>query len=202
MRLLFLIGCLALLAATGAEAADTPPDTGKSLAKPAEPAPVVQTMPPRATVAILGKPVVDQADKQIGRLIDVLVDASGEPQAGVLDFGGFMGVGNRVIAVHWAALHFDPEGTHPIKLELTPDEIKSVPEYRGTSKPAHVVTPARVTAPLAETPPRPEVVPGADTQVPPAVAPDARAPAPSIAPPATSPLAPTAAPLGANPPRN
>lgn len=186
MRLLFLIGCLALWTATGADAADNPSETGATAAipapagttpsspapasePPAEPAPIVQTMPPKATVAILGKAVFDSTNKQIGRLIDVLVDASGEPQAAVLDFGGFMGVGNRTIAVHWAALHFDPEGKRPIRLELTPDEIKAVPEYRGSSKPAPVVTPARIIAPLAETPPHSVAVP------------DANAPAPSAA---------------------
>jgi hypothetical protein len=154
MRLLLL---LALLAASGAQAADAPRDAPQDAQAdaPGGPAPIVQTMPPRATVAILGKPVFDRDQQQIGRLIDVLVDASGKPQAGVLDFGGFMGVGNRVIAVHWAALHFDPEGKHPIQLELTPDEIKSVPEYKGASKPAPVVTPARVIAPLADTPVKP-----------------------------------------------
>jgi PRC-barrel domain len=198
--MLSLVGCSALLAATWAvteaRSADTPPEAAKSAepAKSVEPPPVVQTMPAKATVSVLGKPVVDKENRQVGRVIDVLVDASGEPQAAVLDFGGFLGVGNRRIAVHWAALHFDPEGTHPVQLELTPDELKTVPEYRGSSKPAPVVTPARVTAPLAETPPPAEAAPSAP-------APGTSAPVLTIAPPSTNAaVPPTAAPGVGTPP--
>jgi sporulation protein YlmC with PRC-barrel domain len=63
---------------------------------------------PNAAEAILGQRVTDAEGKEIGRLVDVLVDANGQPQAAVIDFGGFMGVGNRKIAVHWSALHFSP----------------------------------------------------------------------------------------------
>jgi len=61
----------------------------------------------------------------------------------VLDFGGFMGVGIRKIAVHWSTLRFEPgEGEHRIVLTLTSDEIKAAPEYRDPEKPAPVVVPA------------------------------------------------------------
>ena len=61
----------------------------------------------------------------------------------MLDFGGFMGVGIRKIAVHWDTLLFEPgEGTHRIILTLTPDEIKAAPEYTDPEKPAPVVVPA------------------------------------------------------------
>jgi hypothetical protein len=75
--------------------------------------------------------------------VDVLVDANGEPVAAVLDFGGFMGVGSRKIAVHWSALHFEPaEPTQRIVLSLTLDEIKAAPEYKNPEKAAPVVVPA------------------------------------------------------------
>ena len=61
--------------------------------------------------------VADPEGKEIGRLVDVLVDDQGQPQAAVIDFGGFMGVGNRKIAVDWSALHFAPaDPKHPITL--------------------------------------------------------------------------------------
>jgi hypothetical protein len=57
------------------------------------------------TVRVLseGKP-----PDNIGRVIDVLVDTDGHPVAAVLDFGGFLGVGNRKIAVTWSSLQFAP----------------------------------------------------------------------------------------------
>jgi hypothetical protein len=104
---------------------------------------------PEAAEAILGQRVTDQEGKDIGRLVDVLVDANGQPQAGVIDFGGFMGVGNRKVAVHWSVLHFNPaDAKHKVTLEMTPDQIKAAPEFLNPNKAASVVTPTD-TAPTS-----------------------------------------------------
>ncbi len=61
----------------------------------------------------------------------------------MIDFGGFMGVGNRKIAVHWSALHFTPsDAKNKVTLEMTPDQIKAAPEFLNPNKAAPVVTPA------------------------------------------------------------
>jgi hypothetical protein len=100
----------------------------------------VQRVPPEQALAILGHTVADPDGKSIGRLIDVLVGEDGEPQAAVIDFGGFMGVGSRKIAIQWSALHFSPANTkQPITLELSQDQIKAAPEYKDPAKPAPVV---------------------------------------------------------------
>ncbi len=129
-----LSACLAPFVA--GRAADAPaPSSGQPSS--------VQNVAPEAAEAILGRRVVDAADKDLGRLVDVLVDDTGQPQAAVIDFGGFMGVGNRKVAVHWSALHFNPADLkHRIVLDMTPDQIKSAPEYLNTDKAAPVVTPA------------------------------------------------------------
>ncbi len=103
----------------------------------------VQSVPPDQAEAILGRQVVDQSGKELGRLVDVLVDDSGQPEAAVIDFGGFLGVGNRKVAVHWSVLHFSPaDATNKITLEMTPDQIKAAPAYTSADKPASVVVPA------------------------------------------------------------
>jgi hypothetical protein len=100
----------------------------------------VQQVPLDQTLAILGHPVADPEGKNIGRLVDVLVGDQNRPQAAVIDFGGFLGVGNRKIAVEWSALHFAPnDPKHPITLDLTQDQIKDAPEYKEAIKPAPVV---------------------------------------------------------------
>jgi hypothetical protein len=124
---------------------------------PAPPASDVQRVPPEQAMAILGHKVADTEGKDIGRLVDVLVSDQGEPQAAVIDFGGFMGVGSRKIAVQWSALHFTPgDAKHPITLELTQDQIKSAPEFKDIAKPAPVVVAAPAAGSAAtETPPPP-----------------------------------------------
>ena len=117
-----------------------------SILAQAPPPEQVQHVPRDEAVAVLGRPVAAPDGKDIGRLVDVLVDGTGTPQAGVIDFGGFMGVGARKVAVHWSTLHFAPaDAKHPITLDLTPDQIKAAPEYKDPEKAAPVV----VAAPAA-----------------------------------------------------
>ena len=109
-------------------------------AAPELPAGTVQRVPPEQAMAILGHTVTDRDGKNIGHLVDVLVGAQGDPQAAVIDFGGFMGVGNRKVAVQWSALRFAPgDPRRPISLELAQDQIKVAPEYADVAKPAQVV---------------------------------------------------------------
>jgi hypothetical protein len=107
------------------------------------PAPAVeQKVSPEQVVAVLGLSVMGPDGKEeVGRLVDVLVNAQGEPVAAVIDVGGFLGVGNRLVAVAWKSLHFAPGGkTSTLTLELDPAVVKAAPEYKPT-KPATVVAP-------------------------------------------------------------
>jgi hypothetical protein len=107
----------------------------------------VQRVPPEQALAILGHTVTGPDGKTIGRLVDVLVGDDGAPQAAVIDFGGFMGVGSRKIAVQWSTLHFAPANTkQPITLDLTQDQIKAAPEYKDPAKPAPVVVAPTTTS--------------------------------------------------------
>jgi PRC-barrel domain len=107
---------------------------------------------PEAAEAILGQRVIDAEGKDIGRLVDVLVDANGAPQAAVIDFGGFMGVGNRKVAVHWSVLHFTPgDAKNKVTLEMTPDQIKAAPEFLNPNKAAPVVTPTNAAPAVTPT---------------------------------------------------
>lgn len=128
---------------------------------PAPSAPkVVQQMPPDRAEAILGRAVAGPDGKLLGRLIDVLIDASGTPVAAVIDFGGFLGVGNRRIAVRWDTLHFAPsDPQRAVMLDMTPDDLKAVPAYTDPTKPAPVVTsePAPGAATAAVPPVAPSV---------------------------------------------
>lgn len=85
---------------------------------------------------ILGRSVRGPDGEQVGMIVDVLVDDQGQPRAAVIDFGGFMGVGKRRIAVAWRALHFLPAAQqHHIRIDLTMNQIKATPDYKPTTKP-------------------------------------------------------------------
>jgi hypothetical protein len=123
-----LLALTAIVSVASSESGPTPP----------EPAKTEQPTPPAVTVlanheveGILGREVRSSADENMGRIVDVLVVRSGQVRAAIIDFGGFLGVGSRKIAVDWSALHFPapakPEA--PIKLELNRDQVNAAPAY-------------------------------------------------------------------------
>jgi PRC-barrel domain protein len=91
---------------------------------------------------ILGKEVLSAKGEDMGRIVDVLFDEKGEPHAAVIDFGGFLGVGTRKIAISWKALRFDlGEKKNVIALDLDREQLKAAPQYNYTEsdKPIPVV---------------------------------------------------------------
>jgi hypothetical protein len=81
---------------------------------------------------VLGKEVRSSADENMGRIVNVLVDRNAQPRAAVIDFGGFLGIGSRKLAVDWNLLHFGPagDGRGRVTMDLTADEVRSAPEYK------------------------------------------------------------------------
>lgn len=129
---------LALVAASSA-VAQTTPDSPPPPAPPPDPSgsrgsetPSVTIIPSQRVQAILGQEVRSSADENMGRIVDVIVDAEGHIRAAIIDFGGFLGVGSRKIAVEWKALRFIPAAArrYRISLELTRDQLKAAPEYK------------------------------------------------------------------------
>lgn len=112
-------------------------------------APLVTVLGSQEVQSILGREVRSTADENMGRIVDALVDGSGTVRAAIIDFGGFLGVGSRKIAVAWTALHFVPaaEKRYGIVLELTRDQVKSAPEYKE-GKPVLVLVASGKLEPL------------------------------------------------------
>jgi hypothetical protein len=109
-------------------------------ATPAKPAaPTASSDPPSVTVlsshdaqGVLGREVRGAADEDMGRIVDIVVDRDGKPRAAVIDFGGFLGVGSRKIAVDWNALKFGniANKDQKVTLALTKNQVRAAPEYK------------------------------------------------------------------------
>jgi len=136
---LVLAAILGLIAATTFAFAENdtekkaePPAANTTPANPAPPqvTPEITVLNKHEVEGVLGRDVRSAADEDMGRIVDVLVDRSGQVRAAIIDFGGFLGVGSRKIAVDWAALHFTPgKPQPPISLELNRDQVNAAPAY-------------------------------------------------------------------------
>jgi hypothetical protein len=90
---------------------------------------------------VLGKEVHSPSGHAMGRIVDLLVDEAGQPRAAIIDFGGFLGVGIRKIAIDWHTLRFDEVGTNEVIVaDLDRDQIKAAPEYKDSREIVAVVT--------------------------------------------------------------
>jgi PRC-barrel domain len=110
-------------------AAPTPPDDEKSKAEKAGvPATVVDG---EQLESVLGIEALSSTGDDMGRIVDVIVDRGGQARAAIIDFGGFLGVGSRKIAVDWRSLHFDPKKAGAVVVNLTKDQLRVAPVYKA-----------------------------------------------------------------------
>jgi hypothetical protein len=97
------------------------------------PAPIVvpaEQVAPVELIGLLGHAVVDAGGSELGRIVDLLVDGQGRVRAVVVDIGGFMGLGNRKVAVAWSALRFAAGDKGPVmSIVIPPDRLKSWADY-------------------------------------------------------------------------
>jgi hypothetical protein len=81
--------------------------------------------------SVLGREVRTAVEEDVGRIIDLLVDRDGRASAAVIEFGGFLGIGTRKIAVEWSALRFESAGKQSaIVVDVTRDQLRRAPEYK------------------------------------------------------------------------
>jgi len=124
---------------------------------------------PVSVMSILGKKVQSPKGEDLGRVVDVLADSGGRVRVAIIDFGGFLGVGDRKIAVDWPLLRFNPDRNDPsLLLSLSREKLKAAPEYKDDPRPKTLMVPEPAAAP--------------------ATAPAAAAPAPNSPPSAAPPL--------------
>ena len=133
---LFLLGFLLVSPLNSVRAAepakaDMQADVTNSLDAAAPPASAVVLEGGEAG-SILGKEVRSATDEKLGRIVDVIVDRRGATRAAVIDFGGFLGVGSKKIAVAWDILTFAAPagGEDKITVQTTRDRLNKAPEFK------------------------------------------------------------------------
>jgi sporulation protein YlmC with PRC-barrel domain len=113
--------------ASGVGVGSTAPATGAGATAAVTPTGPVAAAPIAADVKdIIGKNVYGADGKEIGEINNLLVDPQGRIRAVIVEFGGFLGIGENKVAVPWQKLTV---GKDRIATDMTPDVIKTMPRW-------------------------------------------------------------------------
>ena len=75
--------------------------------------------------------VYDPGDNKIGEIMDVLVDREGKITALIVGVGGFLGMGEKDVAVPFQALHQTTKNNKVyLVMNTTKDALKSAPGFK------------------------------------------------------------------------
>jgi sporulation protein YlmC with PRC-barrel domain len=78
---------------------------------------------------IKGDTVVNKANEELGKIEEIMLDASnGNVAYAVLSFGGFLGLGDKFFAIPWESLTLDKEN-HTFILDKTKEELEDAPGF-------------------------------------------------------------------------
>jgi len=111
---------------------------GVSVAALAQPAPTVSgpakiftTLPAGTTVTNFYKQnVYDPTDHKIGDVDDLLIDKEGRVTAMIVGVGGFLGIGEKDVAVPFSAVHASQKNNKwYLVLNTTKDALKTAPGF-------------------------------------------------------------------------
>jgi len=98
-------------------------------------------MSQRRLDSVLGREVRTRVEEDVGRIVDILADPQSRVQAAVIEFGGFLGIGTRKIAVDWSAISFENDGKRTIVIvDVSRDQLRLAPEYKPNEQPMIVRT--------------------------------------------------------------
>jgi sporulation protein YlmC with PRC-barrel domain len=78
----------------------------------------------------IGKTVYDQAGNNIGEVNDLIVSGDGNVEAVILGVGGFLGIGEKDVAVNTQAVQMVQDGdTQRLVVQATKETLEAAPSY-------------------------------------------------------------------------
>jgi PRC-barrel domain protein len=135
---------LAVIAVAGVALA-TPVMAQDTAAPVSEPAPVPDILVPVADLApaaLTGADVIGADGEELGRITQIVFTSMGEMEAAVVSTGGFLGFGRHSVAIPVEDLTVsepaDQPGMVTVKLPLTLEELKAMPEVGAQAEEAAI----------------------------------------------------------------
>jgi sporulation protein YlmC with PRC-barrel domain len=84
----------------------------------------------------VGQPITNDAGETVGNVNDVLFDKTGRIVNVVIGVGGFLGIGEKNVAIPYQALSItaNANGKRVVRAALSKDALKAAPEFKATEK--------------------------------------------------------------------
>jgi sporulation protein YlmC with PRC-barrel domain len=114
----------------------TPPDTPSPSASAESGSSVTyatqQSADQRRSSKIVGQPVYNAAGERIGDVNELILASDGKVESAVIGVGGFLGLGEKLVAVSYGELKIadDPNGSPRITLNSTKEALETAPDYK------------------------------------------------------------------------
>ncbi len=90
-----------------------------------------QTADEFRTSKLVGSAVYNEANENIGSIEDIVLKADGAMDEVVLSVGGFLGIGEKFVAVPFGDLKVSRDGSSlKIVTKGTKDSLKALPDYK------------------------------------------------------------------------
>jgi sporulation protein YlmC with PRC-barrel domain len=88
----------------------------------------------------IGQAVTNHAGETIGDINDLLFDKSGRISTAVIGVGGFLGIGEKSVAIPFGSLSFatDPKGKRVVSIPLSKESLQAAPAFQPTEKTLYV----------------------------------------------------------------
>jgi hypothetical protein len=84
----------------------------------------------------IGQSVTNGAGESIGSINDLLFDKAGRIVNVVIGVGGFLGIGEKDVALPYSALSItaDDKGKRVVRASVSKDQLKAAPSFKQTEK--------------------------------------------------------------------
>lgn len=106
---------------------------------------------------LMGLKVMGNGDENIGSISDLLVDKDGNIVAAVIGVGGFLGIGQKDVAISFDTIKVtqDKDGNPQARLSLSKKELEGAPDFKSMADVKSASSrPATPPAGSGSTPPR------------------------------------------------
>jgi sporulation protein YlmC with PRC-barrel domain len=91
----------------------------------------MQTQDELRTSQIVGAKVYNNANDNIGSVEDIILKADGSMDEVVLSVGGFLGIGDKYVAVPYSDLKIGRDGRSlKVTTDATKESLKALPDYK------------------------------------------------------------------------